>query len=651
MIKALAVAVVLLVGGRWQCLQAQPIQAAQFWPDGVYLAVNTYTWHSWINWPGAADFFFVQQQNRPDHYLLHWRGQRAGIPLLAPFDGEMFLNFYERSPGYVGEFQRIDPVAVSNGTASIPRGSFEFFDAGGRLRLISVSILVDAGTHRVEYTHSTAHEGIFSDYANARVRAAISAMYNAASNPLIDVVVNLNHRAQVGEQVAILYGWDAANTHAHVHFNFYRGSGFGESNIDMGNLVDLTDPNGILVGGQIILDSRYQVSRWEDWLPDGWVYQYPAMPRNEFAVGEQVVVVTGWEQSPQSETELRGNASSPSENRVANGTRGAVTAGPVVIDDRPGIEHWALWYQVNFSGVVGWVRSPWLDRDSGSRPNVAPSVALVRSYFTARVGDAVSLSATASDTDGTVQEVSFFSNGEIIGSDPDPAGGWTLSWNPLSEGTVMITARARDDDDATTISSPVPYLVASADAWIDELGVEAPSFRKGITGAKVEDLGGSLLFADGSKAVPLTTTAEGAITWEVPRVTAVQCRIGLRASTPASVTLYASPDGITWSQLAVSSQSLLGFDDYWTSSDLVFNDISTGTRHIRASLSAVGCPNFWDATLSRIDFSYADNNPPILVSPGNRTVQAGQSLQFVIHASDPDGHTMTFSAIGGSPDN
>lgn len=649
--KVIAVAVLLLSGGRWQCLQAQPIQAAQFWPDGVYLAVNTYTWHSWINWPGAADFFFVQQQNRPDHYVLQRLGQRAGIPLLAPFDGEMFLDFYERSPGYVGEFQRIDPVSVINGTASIPRGSFEFFDAGGRLRLISVSILVDAGTHRVEYTHSTAHEGIFSEYGNARVRAAFSAMYNATSSSLIDVVVRLDHQVQVGEQVAILYGWDAANTHAHVHFNFYRGSGFGESNIDMGNLVDLSDPNGIMIGGQIILDSRYQVSRWEDWLPDGWVYQYPAMPRNEFAVGEQVVVLTGWEHSPQNETELRSNASSPSENRVANGSQGIILAGPQLVDDRPGSEHWALWYQVDFSGVVGWVRSPWLDRSPDSPPNQAPSVAMVRSYSTARVGNAVSLSATASDPDGTVQEVAFFANGDLIGSDPDPAGGWTLSWNPLPEGTVMITAQARDDDDATTVSDPIPFLVAAADALTDELGETAPSFRKDITNAKVEDLGGSLLFGDGSKAVPLTTTTAGAITWEVARVASVQCRIGLRASTPASVTLHASPDGTVWSQLAVTSQRSLSADDYWTPSDLVFNGLPTGTRYIRATLSAIGCPNFWDATLSRIDFSYADNNPPVLASPGNRSVQAGQSLQFVLNASDQDGQPITFSATGGSPDN
>lgn len=163
-----ALTILLLSGGLSGELRSQPIQAAQFWPDGVYLAVNTYTWHSWINWPGAADFFFVQQQNRPDHYVLHRLGQRAGVPLLAPFDGEVFLDFYERSPGYVGEFQRIDPLAVINGTASIPRGSFEFFDAGGQLRLISVSILVDAGPHRVEYTHSTAYEGIFSEYGNAQ---------------------------------------------------------------------------------------------------------------------------------------------------------------------------------------------------------------------------------------------------------------------------------------------------------------------------------------------------------------------------------------------------------------------------------------------------------------------------------------------------
>ena len=75
-------------------------------------------------------------------------------------------------------------------------------------------------------------------------------------------------------------------------------------------------------------------------------------------------------------------------------------------------------------------------------------------------GDRVSLAASASDPDGTVQKVEFFANGSRIGEDTAPP--FTLSWTPAAPGSYELSARATDDDDASRVSAPVAIEVAEA---------------------------------------------------------------------------------------------------------------------------------------------------------------------------------------------
>jgi hypothetical protein len=45
----------------------------------------------------------------------------------------------------------------------------------------------------------------------------------------------------------------------------------------------------------------------------------------------------------------------------------------------------------------------------------------------------------------------------------------------------------------------------------------------------------------------------------------------------------------------------------------------------------------------------SENTPPTLLSPGNRTIQAGEPLEFTLEASDPDEDALAFSASGNLP--
>jgi hypothetical protein len=90
-------------------------------------------------------------------------------------------------------------------------------------------------------------------------------------------------------------------------------------------------------------------------------------------------------------------------------------------------------------------------------PNSPPSVSVTRpSNGTSqpfRSGNAVTIEASATDTDGKVTAVYFYVNNVAIGT--DTTGPYSFSWKPPSRGTFSISAVAVDNKGATTRSSPV----------------------------------------------------------------------------------------------------------------------------------------------------------------------------------------------------
>lgn len=94
-------------------------------------------------------------------------------------------------------------------------------------------------------------------------------------------------------------------------------------------------------------------------------------------------------------------------------------------------------------------------------PNQAPTVSIVAptTGVTFRVGGSATITASASDPDGTVTGVQFFANGVQIGS--DNATPFSIQWTPDAEGVYNLTAIATDNAGATTTAATVS-VVASA---------------------------------------------------------------------------------------------------------------------------------------------------------------------------------------------
>ena len=93
--------------------------------------------------------------------------------------------------------------------------------------------------------------------------------------------------------------------------------------------------------------------------------------------------------------------------------------------------------------------------------NQAPSVAL-SAAANGTVGSAMTLTATATDSDGSVTRVEFFDGATSL--NVDTAAPFTFSWTPSTAGTHALTAVATDDQGATTRSAAVSVNVADAAA-------------------------------------------------------------------------------------------------------------------------------------------------------------------------------------------
>ncbi len=67
------------------------------------------------------------------------------------------------------------------------------------------------------------------------------------------------------------------------------------------------------------------------------------------------------------------------------------------------------------------------------------------------------INANASDSDGTVVKVEFYSGSTLLGT--DTSAPYSFVWKPTIRGTFTLTARAYDDNGAVTTSTPVTVRV------------------------------------------------------------------------------------------------------------------------------------------------------------------------------------------------
>ena len=150
--------------------------------------------------------------------------------------------------------------------------------------------------------------------------------------------------------------------------------------------------------------------------------------------------------------------------------------------------------------------------------NTAPSVSVTAPVAGSTVSGTVPVSATATDSDGSVQEVEFFlgAAGTPFHSDTNAADGWGFDWDSTSvaNGAHTITALATDDAGATG-SASVSVTVSNGDSSTSiTLETSAKKVKgvmsatltwAGATGSSVE------VWRNGSK-LPSATANDGSYT-------------------------------------------------------------------------------------------------------------------------------------------
>jgi polyvinyl alcohol dehydrogenase (cytochrome) len=92
-----------------------------------------------------------------------------------------------------------------------------------------------------------------------------------------------------------------------------------------------------------------------------------------------------------------------------------------------------------------------------SQPQVALTSPANNAQFTA--GASVPLSASASESGGTISSVAFYNGSTLLGS--DTSSPYSFDWTNVAAGTYTLTAKATDASGATATSDPVTITVQS----------------------------------------------------------------------------------------------------------------------------------------------------------------------------------------------
>jgi galactose oxidase-like protein/Big-like domain-containing protein len=173
-------------------------------------------------------------------------------------------------------------------------------------------------------------------------------------------------------------------------------------------------------------------------------------------------------------------------------------------------------FLIDANGVPSVARM--VDVHGNSPPTVTLTQPADGASFTAPA--TIGLSATASDTDGTVTKVEFFNGVTKLGEDTTAPFGFT--WSGVGAGSYTLTARATDDLGATATSAPSRITVGTTNVpptvsltfpadgasfpWKPTITMTATAADSDGTVTKVE-------FLDGTKILGQDTTAAYAFTW------------------------------------------------------------------------------------------------------------------------------------------
>ena len=372
----------------------------------------------------------------------------------------------------------------------------------------------------------------------------------------------------------------------------------------------------------------------------------------------------------------------------AHGLVSFIEAGPF----NPGENRFSAQVVDRFGHAGDRIETTWTLIDTSSArptekaPNQRPTIALTSPPNGARYvpGSDITLTATASDADGSVAKVDFYREGTtLLGS--DTTNPYSVLWNNVPAGTYSFTAKATDNKGASTTSTSVAVIVAPPTNNPPTIVINGPSegstlsastgFTMTVSAADSDGVIGRIDFYDGAGL--LGSVPGGAATlnasWPFNGVSPgthilkAVATDGAGASASASVTIHVSaaplvvltrpaacvylqePADITLQADAVAPDGAIASVAFFQGSALI--GVAT-TEPFAVAWSAVPAGTY-AVTAKAIDDRGGStvstgitvivapaNNPPTvaLTAPAEGATYApGGSVTLTAAASDPDG--------------
>lgn len=358
-----------------------------------------------------------------------------------------------------------------------------------------------------------------------------------------------------------------------------------------------------------------------------------------------------------------------SENRVRFPPQGITITNTAFVKAKEGDG-----VETNNSATVSTTVLP----DSNQTPTVSITSPATNSLF---VGPAnLSITANASDVDGTIAKVDYFDNGELIGtSTDDGTNQYSLAWNNVSFGSHTLIARATDNLGKENLSGSVNIHVnGSASVSITSpaaggafnkpasINVTANASYSGGSISKVEFYANGWLIGEGTltgsnqyrvtwvnvvagsySLVAVATDNSGVLTLsspisiivnDPPAVTITSPTSSERPTAPVTLTANASDrDGVVNAVDFYENGSLIARGSYIGNFQYaaVWNNATAGSHTVTATAQ-----DNRGASSTSAPVSITINAPPVVVisSPADGTqYSAPANISISASASDSDG--------------
>jgi hypothetical protein len=215
-----------------------------------------------------------------------------------------------------------------------------------------------------------------------------------------------------------------------------------------------------------------------------------------------------------------------------------------------------------------------------AKANTPPTVALTApaNNTSVYVNTAVTASADATDTDGTVSKVDFYAGTTLIGT--ATSSPYSISWTPTTIGTFAITAKATDNGGSSTTSTAANLNVTSATTTVT-LNPTADAYVRGGTYAAINYGTTVDLYVKSAPETDGLYTRKAYLKFSVAGMTGVQ---------NAVVRLYAGT-------VAAFSVKVNETTDAWTETAINWNNApAAGTLIATKAITAAGVYYEWNVT-------------------------------------------------------